>query len=242
MSLTTGRGPFSGNPAGRFDPPVPAEAVYVEPFLRRVRAVVGSRTVIDSQRVVLVHRLGRSPAYAFPRSDVPREVAALPEPAAAGYVSVAWDAVTAWYEEEEQVFGHPRNPYHRVDCVRARRRLRVEVANTVLVDTSDVIGLYEAARAPQLYVSRDAVRMDLLRASSTVSYCPYKGQASYWTALVDGTIVPDVAWSYDDPRPECAPIAGWLSFYPDRTKTTQDVLTWFSAPTSARTAPIGSDE
>jgi uncharacterized protein (DUF427 family) len=230
MSLTTGRSPLSPNPAGRFDRPVPAGVVYVEPFLRRVRAVVGVRTVIDSDRVLLVHRTGQPPTYAFPEDDV-RDLPATREPAALGYVHVPWDAVTAWYEEEEEVFGgHPRNPYHRIDCVRARRRLRVEIGSQLLVDTSDVICLYETSRSPQLYVRREAVRMQLLVASRTFTYCPYKGTASHWTAEVDGRLVPDVAWSYDDPLPESAPIAGLLSFYPERVTMVQDVLTWFKVP------------
>jgi uncharacterized protein (DUF427 family) len=233
MSLTTGRAPHSFDPAGRFEPPIPNGAVYVEPFLRRVRAILRGRTVIDSERVLLVHRPARPPTYAFPEGDVDRKLARSPEPAAAGYVSVAWDAVSAWYEEEEQVSGHPRNPYHRVDCVRARRRLRVELSTMLLVDTDDVIGVYETSRAPQLYVRRQAVRMDRLIASPTVSYCPYKGTASYWSGVVDGTVVPDIAWSYDEPLPECGPIAGMLSFYPDRAKVTQELLSWFPIPPRA---------
>ena len=76
-----------------------------------------------------MHRPGQPPTYAFPDGRRATICRRRPEPAAPGYVRVPWDAVTAWYEEEEEVFGgHPRNPYHRIDCVRARRRLRVEVA------------------------------------------------------------------------------------------------------------------
>jgi uncharacterized protein (DUF427 family) len=233
MSLTTGGAPLSGKPAGRFDPPVAADTVYVEPLLRRVRATVGERTAIDSERVVLVHRAGTPPAYAFPAEDV-RDLPTSLEPAAQGYVRVPWAAASAWYEEEEQVFGgHPRNPYHRIDCVRARRRLRVEVAGAVLVDTSDVISLYETSRAPQLYARRELVRVDLLVPSATVTYCPYKGSASHYSALVDGTLVRDVAWSYDDPLPESTPIARMLGFYADRTKMIQGVLAWFAVPPPA---------
>ena len=70
MSLTTGRGPLSARPAGRFTAPVPAQVAYIEPFRRRVRAVAGGRTVVDSERVLLVHRQGRAPTYAFPAGDV----------------------------------------------------------------------------------------------------------------------------------------------------------------------------
>lgn len=233
MSLTTGRAPFGTNPAGRFDPPVRSELVYVEPFLRRVRAFIGERTVLDSERVVLIHRTGQPPTYAFPEADA-RQLPSSPEPAAQGYVRIAWDAATSWYEEEEEVFGgHPRNPYHRIDCVRSSRHLRVEVGSALLVDTNDVISLYETSRAPQLYVARKNVRMELLVPSATTSYCPYKGTASYWSAAVAGSVVPDVAWSYNDPLPESLPIAGMLSFYAERTTLAQTTLTWFPAPPAA---------
>jgi uncharacterized protein (DUF427 family) len=220
MSLTTGRGPFSAQPAGRLLSP----GGYVEPFLRRVRGLRGSETVIDSERVLLVHEPGHPPRYAFPRDDV--RIVAAPEPTAAGYVFVAWDAVSAWFEEEEQVFGHPRNPYHRIDCVRARRQLRVRVAEVLLVDTYDVIALHETSRPPQLYVDKKHVDMTQLVASETVSFCPYKGRASYWST----SATRDVAWSYEEPTPESAPIAGMLSFYSERVQVEQDVPTWFPCP------------
>jgi uncharacterized protein (DUF427 family) len=222
VSLTTGSGPLSPAPAGRFSQPVPKGVVYVEPFPRRVHGVVGRRTVVDSEAVLLVHRPGRPPSYAFPAGDVDG-VAAEPEPQAPGHVTVAWDAVDAWFEEAEQVHGHPRNPYHRVDCVRTSRRLRVEAAGAVLVDTDDTTGVYETSLAPKLYVGRDAVRIDLLVPSPTTSYCPYKGTASWWSAVVDGVVVEDVAWSYEAPLPESLPVRGLLSFDPVRAHVTTDL-------------------
>lgn len=229
MSLTTGRGPLGRNPAGRFSTPMPDRVVYVEPFRRRVRGLVGERAVVDSERVVLVHRPGEPPAYAFPEADVDGAAVAGVEPGvepeveAPGYVRVAWEAVEAWYEEDEQVFGHPRNPYHRVDSVRTSRRLHVEVAGTVLVDTTETVGVYETALEPRLYVHPDAVRRDLLIASSTTTYCPYKGQAWYWSVVVGDTVVEDVAWSYEDPLPESLPIRRLLSFDDTRTTVTHDL-------------------
>lgn len=229
-----GRGPFSTNPAGRFQPALPRDVVYVEPLLRRVRALLGDRTVIDSQRVLLVHRVGQPPRYAFPASDVSSDVTSAREAAASGYVSVKWDAVTRWYEEDEQVFGHAKNPYHRIDCVRSQRQLRVQLRGVVLVDTRDVVSLFETASAPRLYVEKKQVQMARLIASSTTSHCPYKGYASYWSAQIDGEIFQDIAWSYEDPTPESRPIAGLLSFYPERAEVVQDIVTWFEAPNPAQ--------
>jgi len=223
VSLSSGRGPLGARPAGRFVPAIPAGVVYVEPLPRRVRTMVEGHTVIDSERVLLVHRAGNPPVYAFPADEVDG-VACEPEPAVTGHVRVPWDAVDAWYEEEEQVHLHPRNPYHRVECISTRWRLRVEVAGAALVDTDRTMGVYETALPPRLYVARDLVRTALLTPSATTSYCPYKGTASYWTAIVGDTTVEDVAWSYDDPYPESERVRGMLSFYDDRAQVIADRL------------------
>ena len=222
MSLTTGKGPLSARPAGRFTAPMPAGVAYLEPFRRRVRGVVNGRTVVDSERVLLVHRPGRPPTYAFPAGDV----AGLPaeaEPDAPGYVTVPWDEADTWFEEDEQVFGHPRNPYHRVDCLRSRRRLRVEAAGLTLVDTDETLAVYETALEPRLYVDRRLTRMDVLEVSTTHTYCPYKGTATYWSARIGDEVLDDVAWSYEDPLPEAAPLGQLLSFDENRVSVTHDL-------------------
>ena len=217
MSLTTGRGPLSARPAGRFTAPMPASVAYMEPHRRRVRGVKNGVTVIDSERTLLMHRPGCPPTYAFPAGDVDG-VPAQPDSDAPGYVTVAWDDVDAWFEEDEEVFGHPRNPYHRVDCLRSARQLRVDAAGTTLVDTDETLAVYETALEPRLYVDPRLVRMDLLRASATQTYCPYKGTATYWTAHIGDVVLDDIAWSYEDPLPESVPLRHYLSF--DDTKVT----------------------
>jgi len=177
--------------------------------------MIAGEVVLDSERVLLVHRQGHAPAYAFPVGEA-TELRHEPEPEAAGYVRVPWEAVDAWYEEEEQVFMHPRNPYHRVDCVPTARRLRVEAFGDVLVDSTATIGVYETSLAPRLYVGRDELRMDVLRPSTTTTYCPYKGTATYWSAQRGDETLTDVAWSYEAPNAECGAIRGLLCF--DETK------------------------
>lgn len=221
MSLTTGRGPLSPDRAGRFSAPVPDGVAYVEPFRRRVRGVARGRTLVDSERALLIHRPGEPPAYAFPAADV-HGAPAEPVAEAPGHVRVPWEAVEDWYEEEERVFSHPRNPYHRVDCVRTSRRLRVVVDGVVLVDTTETVGVYETALEPKLYVRLDQVRRDLLIPSPTTTYCPYKGTASYWSVVGDAA-VEDVAWSYEDPLPESLPIRALLSFDPARAMVDHDL-------------------
>lgn len=222
MGLTTGRGPLSSRPAGWFSPPLPPGVVYVEPHPRRVQAVVGGRTVIDTERVLLVHRTDRTLSYAF-TPDVVADLPSRPVPEAPGYVEVPWDAVDTWLEEGRRLVNYPPNPYHRVDCRPTRRRLRAVIGDTVLVDTDDTLILFETAIPARLYVSPSQVRADLLRPTETSSYCNYKGVATYWAATVDGVLHEDVAWSYEDPLPESSPIKGLLSFDPSRVDVRADL-------------------
>jgi uncharacterized protein (DUF427 family) len=216
MSLTAGRGPLAEDPAGMTSPPLsPGGLVYVEPHPRRVTAELDGRTVLDTERALLVHRPGQRLAFAFPRDavgDLPHE----PDPDAPGFVRVPWDAVDDWYEEGRRLVNYPPNPYHRVDCRPTNRKLHVEVAGATLVDTDDTLILFETSLAPKLYVHKSAVRMDLLRPSATSTWCNYKGFASWWTAVVGDVVVDDVAWSYEEPLPESTQIAGMLSFDIDK--------------------------
>jgi uncharacterized protein (DUF427 family) len=211
MSLVAGRGPLSQDPAGWFTPPLPGDVVFVEPHPRRVQAIRGGHTVIDTERVLLVHRRGHALSYAFAAEDVgdlPGEVV----DEAPGYVQVPWNAVDTWLEEGRRLVHYPPNPYHRVDCRPTARRLRVTVAGTTLVDTADTMIVFETSVEPRLYVDPASVRTDLLHRSATSSYCNYKGYATYWSAVIDGNVVADVAWSYADPPPETLPVKGFLSF------------------------------
>jgi uncharacterized protein (DUF427 family) len=222
VTLTSARGPLGSDPAGRFSPPIAPGTVYVEPHPRRVQALVGERAVLDTERVVLVHRPQQPPTYGFP-AEVVGELPHEPVPEAPGYVQVPWDAVDAWVEEGRRLVHYPPNPYHRIDCRPTRRRLHVAVAGTTLVDTDDTIILFETALEPKLYVPRSAVRIDLLRTTDTTTYCNYKGHATYWSATIDGVVADDVAWSYEDTYPESTPIQGWLSFDPERADVTAEL-------------------
>ncbi len=215
MSLVAGRGPLSSDRAGWFSPPVSADLVYIEPHPRRVQAFRGGRPVIDTERALMVHRRAHPLSYAFPADtvgDLPTE----PVPEAPGFVRVPWDAVDDWFEEGRKLVHYPPNPYHRVDCRATNRRLRVSVADTVLVDTDDTVIVFETALESRLYVDPALVRTDLLRRTKTTSYCNYKGLATYWAAAVDdpatSRVVDDIAWCYAEPLPESLAIKGFLSF------------------------------
>jgi uncharacterized protein (DUF427 family) len=109
-----------------------------------------------------------------------------------------------------------------VDALRSSRHVRVEVDGVVLADSVRPTILFETSLPPRYYLPKVDVRMDLLEPTDTVSRCPYKGQARYWSARVGDTLVPDLAWSYPSPFPESAPVMGLVCFYNERVDLTVD--------------------
>jgi uncharacterized protein (DUF427 family) len=132
-------------------------------------------------------------------------------------VRFEWSAFEAWFEEDEQVFVHPRNPYTRVDTLRSSRTVRIESHAVVLAETSSPVLCFETGLPTRYYLNRTDVDFTKLVPSDTVTSCPYKGTTTgYWSAIVEGRTHPDVAWSYDFPTREVAPIAGLIAFYNEK--------------------------
>jgi uncharacterized protein (DUF427 family) len=131
-------------------------------------------------------------------------------------IRLDWDAMDGWFEEDEEVYTHPRDPYTRVEILATSRRVRVEVDGVVLAESSNARVLLETGLPPRWYLPKTDVRMELLVPTGTVSHCPYKGQAQYWSARVADRLVPDLAWSYRTPLPESQKIAGLVAFYNER--------------------------
>jgi uncharacterized protein (DUF427 family) len=131
-------------------------------------------------------------------------------------IRLDWNALDAWFEEDEQVFTHPRDPYTRVDILPSSRRVRIERDGVTLADTHKPTLLFETGLPTRYYLPKTHVRMDLLVPSDTVSHCPYKGEAEYWSLAGGG--LTDAAWSYRTPLPESHKIAGLISFYPEKVQ------------------------
>jgi uncharacterized protein (DUF427 family) len=132
-----------------------------------------------------------------------------------GYRAFYWNKVEAWYEEEEQVFAHPRDPYHRVDVVPSTRHIRVEIGGQTVAESRQPRLLFETGLPTRYYLPVEDVRMDLLQPTDSSSICPYKGTASYWKLAGDES-GRDAAWSYQDPIPECPKIRGLICFFNER--------------------------
>jgi uncharacterized protein (DUF427 family) len=99
-----------------------------------------------------------------------------------------WEAVDHWFEEGEEVFVHPRNPYARVDALRSTRIVRTELDAVLLAESSSPVMAFEAGLPTRHYLNRTEVGFEYLVTTATVTRCPYKGTTStYWSAAVGGT-------------------------------------------------------
>jgi uncharacterized protein (DUF427 family) len=126
-----------------------------------------------------------------------------------------WHSMDAWFEEDEQVFTHPRDPYTRVDILASSRHVRVDVDGTTVAESSPRM-LFETGLPVRYYLPKTHVRMDLLTPTESVTHCPYKGQAEYWSVRTEGGVHDDLAWSYRAPFAESQKIAGLVAFYNEK--------------------------
>lgn len=180
--------------------------------------------VADTTTPKLVWEVPYYPSYFLPRADVgavPEEllstVAELP-----GHVRIDWDAMDSWFEEDEEVFVHPRDPGVRVDILPSSRHVRVEVAGVTVADSRAARLLFETHLPTRYYLPKTDVRLDLLKPSDTVTRCPYKGTSAYFSVSDGAVLHPDLAWTYPTPLPESERVAGLVCFLDERVDTYVD--------------------
>lgn len=215
----------------------------LEPTPRRIRVRLGHTLIADSRRALLLDEIdpeGHYPTYFVPLADVRPGV--LVEEAdnrwsvvaggrrveagawaddrfdeLKGHVTFSWETLN-WYEEDEPVFAHARSPRHRVDALNAARRVQVFIAGQEVANSTRPVLLFETHLPTRYYLPFADVRTDLLTASETISRCPYKGTARYWSHPA----LPDAAWSYPEPLPELPKIRDLLCFFDERVDVVLD--------------------
>jgi uncharacterized protein (DUF427 family) len=228
-------------------PQMAAARGRVEPAPRRVRGFIGHELVFDTTAARYVWEVPYYPQYYVPLADVrpdflrdeghPQKVqfgssrlhtlvgaGQTHEKAArvfddgpvAGLVRFEWGNLR-WLEEDEPIYGHPRNPYSRVDALRSHRHIRVQLDDTVLADTVAPVLLFETGLPTRYYIDASDVNFEHLEPSDTQTLCPYKGTTSgYWSVRAGDALHQDLAWTYHYPLPAVAPIAGMVAFYNEK--------------------------
>jgi uncharacterized protein (DUF427 family) len=152
-----------------------------------------------------------APNAAWSYLDPGPELAALKD-----HFAFYWSRMDAWFEEDDEVFVHPRDPYRRVDVLHSSRHVRVELDGQVIAESRRPRLLFESGLPTRYYLPKQDVRMDLLQPSAKTTRCPYKGEADYWSLRMGELFVPDIVWSYPAPIPECPKIEDLLSFFNER--------------------------
>ena len=139
----------------------------------------------------------------------------LGDPDVEGYVVLDFDAF-AWWEEDEPIVGHARDPFHRIDVRRSSRRVRIEHRGQILAESSRARLLFEGTfPMPRYYLPREDVMVEL-RPGSLRTTCAYKGHATHFDAVVDGEVLANIAWTYEQPLDDATDVRDLVSFYQER--------------------------
>jgi uncharacterized protein (DUF427 family) len=139
-----------------------------------------------------------------------------------GHVAFYWSALDEWFAEDAQLFGHPRDPYARIDVYPSTRHVRVSRDGELLAETRRAKALFETGLPTRWYIPAADVRTELLVPSPTKTRCAYKGSASYWHVRVGGELVEDLVWTYTEPQHDAEPVRDLLCFFNERVELELD--------------------
>jgi len=129
------------------------------------------------------------------------------------YLGFYWNKMDHWYEEDEEIFVHPRDPHKRIDAIPSSRQVAVTLGGQVVASSTNAHFLFETGMPVRYYMPAEDVNFDVLAANDHSSRCPYKGIASYWSADVGGETFENIVWSYAEPIAECPKIKGLVCFF-----------------------------
>ena len=200
----------------------PLQPVAAEATAEELPVEVSGAPVLDPRTGFAFHTIDGHSFDVAASTTLPNAAFVADDPDLDGYAIIDFDAFDEWREEDELLVAHARDPFGTVDTRRSSRRVVVEIAGTTIAESTRSVMLFETFLPTRYYVPRDDVRLDLLEPTSTQTACAYKGFASYWSASVSGTVVPDVAWSYEDPHNYATAVQRMICFFNERVDLTID--------------------
>jgi len=169
---------------------------------------ISAPKVVDGDKAVYTINVGQSE---------PKTVTLYTSGKLTGLATVEFSAMDAWFEEEEEIFIHPKDPYKRIDILQSSRHVRVELNGVVLAETRKPRLLFETSLSVRTYIPKTDCRMDLWVPSDFTTGCPYKGDAHYYdVVLPSGEKFKDIIWWYPNTNLDCAPIRGFVAFYDEK--------------------------
>ncbi|WCB93437.1 hypothetical protein DSM104299_02150 [Baekduia alba] len=215
-------------PTPRRAPMTGADGWRAEPSRRWVRGVRDDATLVDSRRAILTWAPGESvPVYAFPVDDVHPDArwTAKALPALGGHLTFGrflGSGFDRWYEEDEEVFVHPRDPHVRVDALPSSRHVRIESDGVLLAETRAPVVVFETGLPTRHYLPPEDVDRERLEPTNLRTACPYKGTAGYWSVRDAPELPDDVVWSYPSPLPAQEALRDRLAFFDEHVDVLVD--------------------
>lgn len=158
--------------------------------------------------VKVVDKTVEEAAWTYPETKEKR-------PDMRGYYAFDWHKMDKCYEEDEEVIGHARNPYHRVDTINSSRNVRIEVDGVTVAESDNPVLLFETGLPTRYYIPKEDVKVDITP-TETHTICPYKGVADYWAFDVNGKTYEDLVWGYHQPFNESMKIKNLVAFYDEK--------------------------
>jgi uncharacterized protein (DUF427 family) len=185
------------------------------------REDVRTDQLVESDETSQSPNMGEATVYTVKGGDTEAPAAAysyLDGPAEewGAYVAFNWRKMDHWFEEDEEVYVHPRDPNTRVDILRSSRHVEIMIDGLKVADSHSPVLLLETGLPVRYYLPKTDVRMELLKKTESHTECPYKGVAEYWSVSINGSEYPDYVWSYPFPTLESAKIAGLMCFYNEK--------------------------
>jgi uncharacterized protein (DUF427 family) len=221
----------------------PPTEIRIDRTAKRIRVFFAGKLMVDSVSAHLGYATGRHPEYLIPVADINwakvavddgelvesslgsystirtegggREIGRrYTDGPAAGLASFDFDSMDAWFEEDEQIWFHARDPFRRVDVIESSRLVEVTVNGQVVARSQSPRLVTETGLPERWYIPRIDVDWTQMTSSATTSGCQYKGVANWWHLCQDGSDqLADVVWGYERPVPEASKLAGLVSFY-----------------------------
>ncbi|KAH9987315.1 DUF427-domain-containing protein [Russula compacta] len=215
---------------------------YTEDAQRRVRVLFGGQYIVDTHKAKLVWEHPYFPTYYFHTSDVSEKFLRYPkrsekyitydlvvaeriaEEAVTVHnngnlkdlVKITFEKVDAWLEEDEEIHGHPKDPYKRVDTRQSSRHVRIVIDGVEVANTTKPRLLFETGLPVRTYIPKGDVRLDLFSHSTLTTSCPYKGVANYYDINLPSGKKEGLAWWYRTAFPESTDIKGYIAFLDEK--------------------------
>lgn len=197
----------------------------------RIRAFIGDTAVADSREAVIFRESPFKLLYGFPQDHVNTDT--LGDKAQekddeelgdelSGFRFVEFDAVDRWMEEEEELIGHPRDPFTRIDVRRSALKIRVEKDGALIAETDRPRILVETGLPIRYYIPKEDVNWEVLEETDYQTVCPYKGRASYWSIKAGKETYENMVWHYPNPFDDAKPVCDCVGLYQEKLDVTVD--------------------